>query len=97
MTLWTVDHQAPLFMGFSRQDYRSELSCPPPGDLPNPEIKPRSATLQADSSYHLSHQLTVSKSEVPLIPFSDLINLLEQLTEFRETIYLLDYQFIIKR
>ena len=34
VTLWTVAHQAPLSMGFSRQEYWSELSCPPPGDLP---------------------------------------------------------------
>ena len=32
--------QAPLFMGFSRQGYWSELSCHPPGDLPNPRIEP---------------------------------------------------------
>ena len=36
-------------MGFSRQEYQSGLPCPPPGDLPNPGIKPRSPTLQADS------------------------------------------------
>ena len=35
-TLWTVAHQAPLSMGFSRQEYWSGLPCPPPGDLPNP-------------------------------------------------------------
>ena len=40
-TLWTVACQAPLFMGFSRQDW-SGLLCPPPGDLPNPGIKPAS-------------------------------------------------------
>ena len=34
----TVDHQAPLFMGFSRQEYWSGLPCPPPEDLPN--LKP---------------------------------------------------------
>ena len=39
MTLWTVDHQAPLSMGFSRKEYWSELPCLPPGDLPNPGIK----------------------------------------------------------
>ena len=33
-TPWTIALQAPLSMGFSRQDYWSELSCPPPGDLP---------------------------------------------------------------
>ena len=37
--LWTVAHQAPLSMGFSRQEYWSGLPCPPPGDLPNPEIE----------------------------------------------------------
>ena len=39
-TLWTVDHQAPLSMGLSRQEYWSGLPCPPPEDLPDPEIKP---------------------------------------------------------
>ena len=41
-TPWTVAHQAPLSMGFSRQEYWSGLPFPSPGDLPNPEIKPRS-------------------------------------------------------
>ena len=40
--LWTVSHQAPLSMGFSRQEYWSGLPCPPPGDLPNPGLKPTS-------------------------------------------------------
>ena len=35
--------------GFSRKEYSSGLPCPPPGDLPNPGIKPRSPTLQTDS------------------------------------------------
>ena len=38
-TPWSVAHQAPLSMGFPRQEYWSELSCPPPGDLPNLRIK----------------------------------------------------------
>ena len=41
-TLWTVAHQAPLSMGFSRQKYWSGLPCPLLGDLPNPGIEPRS-------------------------------------------------------
>ena len=41
-TLWTVTHQAPLSMGFSRQEYGSGLSSPPPGDLPSPGIQPTS-------------------------------------------------------
>ena len=35
-----VAHPAPLSKGFSRQEYQSGLSCPPPGDLPNLRIKP---------------------------------------------------------
>ena len=48
-TPWTVAHQAPLSMGFSRQEYWSGLPFPSPGNLPNPRIKPRSPTLQADT------------------------------------------------
>ena len=36
-------------MGFSRQEYWSGLPCPPPGDLPDPGIEPRSPTLEADA------------------------------------------------
>jgi len=46
---WTVACQAPLSMKFSRQEYWYGLPCPPPGDLPNPGIKPKSPALQADS------------------------------------------------
>ena len=49
VTHWPVAHRAPLSMGFSRQEYWSELPCPPPGDLPKPGIESRSPTLQADS------------------------------------------------
>ena len=41
-TPWTVAHQAPLSMGFSRQEYWGALPFPPPGDLPYPGIKPSS-------------------------------------------------------
>ena len=40
MTPWTVARQAPLSMGYSRQEYWSGLPCPPPEDLPNPWIEP---------------------------------------------------------
>ena len=46
---WTVAHQAPPSMGFSRQEYWSGLPFPSPGDLPDPGIEPRSPALQADS------------------------------------------------
>ena len=41
-TTWTVSRQAPLSMGFSRQEYCSGLPCPPPGDLPDSGIEPTS-------------------------------------------------------
>ena len=43
-TLWAVVHQTPLSMGFSSQQYWSGLPSPPPGDLPDPRIKPTSLT-----------------------------------------------------
>ena len=43
-TLWTATHQAPLSMGFSRQEHWSGLPCPPPGDLPDPWVEPGSLT-----------------------------------------------------
>ena len=48
-TPWTVGHQAPLSMGFSRQEYWSGLPFPSPGDLPNPGIEPGSSASQADA------------------------------------------------
>ena len=48
-TPWTVAHQAPPSMGFSRQEYWSELPFPSPADLPNPGIEPRSPALQVDA------------------------------------------------
>ena len=47
VTSWTVAHQAPLSMGFSRQEYWSGLPCPPPGYLPDPGIEPVSLTSPA--------------------------------------------------
>ena len=52
--LGTVAYQAPLSMGFSRQEYWSGLPFPSPRNLPNPGIEPRSPALQ--TLYHLSHQ-----------------------------------------
>ena len=48
MNPWTVACQAPLSMGFSRQDYWSGLPCPPPEDLPHPGIEPASITSLLD-------------------------------------------------
>ena len=55
VTPWTGAHQAPLSVGFPRQQYWSGLPFPSPGDLPDPGIEPMSSALQADS-LPLSHQ-----------------------------------------
>ena len=63
-TLWTVVRQAPLSMGFSRQEYWSGFPFPPPRDLSDPGIEPVSSAspaLQADC-LPLSHQGNPSKS-----------------------------------
>ena len=49
VTPWTLVHQAPLSMGFSRQEYWSRVPFPIPGNLPVPEIEPESPVLQAES------------------------------------------------
>ena len=48
-TPWTVAYQAPQSVEFSRREYWSGLPFPSPGDLPDPGIKPRSPSLQADA------------------------------------------------
>ena len=66
-TPWTVAYQAPTSMWFSRQEYWSRLPFPPPGDLPNPGIKPKSPvsrTLQAYILYHLSHPESPLKENI---------------------------------
>ena len=67
VTLWTAAHQAPLSMGFSRQESWSGLPFPSPGDLPDPEIEPEStesSALQADS-LPLSHRESPLKEQNP--------------------------------
>ena len=61
-TPWIVAHQAPLSMGFPRQEYWNGLPFSSPGDLPDPGIKPQSSALQADS-LPLSHQRRKIKQE----------------------------------
>ena len=64
VTLWSVAHQAPLSMGFSRQECWSGFPCPPPGGLPDPgidhlciytHISPPPEPPAAPSSSHLDH------------------------------------------
>ena len=62
-TLWTVAHQAPLSMGFSRQEYWNGLPFPSPGDLPNPVIKPWSLELQTNDQSSLDTDLIRKESD----------------------------------
>ena len=48
-TTWIIAQQAPLSMGFAKQEYWSGLPFPSAGELPNPGIEPRSPALQVDS------------------------------------------------
>ena len=60
-TPWTIAHQAPLSMGFSRQKYRSGLPFPPPGDTPSTGFKPASPELAGGflTTEHLGSPLSV--------------------------------------
>ena len=61
---WTIAHQAPLSMGFSRQEYCSGLPYPSPGDLPDPESKPTSPEL-AGGIFFLN-QFTIWETPKPI-------------------------------
>ena len=54
VTPWTIAHQAPLSMEFSRQEYWSGYLFSSPGDLPNPGIEPGSPEFQANDISHYS-------------------------------------------
>ena len=66
-TPWTVAYQAPLSMGFSRQEYWSGLSFPSPGNLPDPRIEFGSPALQTDAL--LSEPLLFSSSWAEFVFF----------------------------
>ena len=62
VTRYTMAHQAPLSMGFSRQEYWSGLSFPSPGDLPDPEIETGSPALQAESFFFFAGRFFMAVS-----------------------------------
>ena len=66
-TPWTVVYQAPLSMLFSRQEYWSGLPFPSPRDLPDPGIKPRSPTLQADALTYAAAAAAKSLQSCPTL------------------------------
>ena len=63
VTLWTIAGQTPLSTEFSRQEYWSDLPCPPPGDLPNAGIKHTSVMSPALASGFFT-------TELPREPFT---------------------------
>ena len=63
-TPWTVAHQAPRSVGFSRQEYWSGLPYPSPGDLHHPGIGPRALTFPAVAGFTTS---AITKSSLPSI------------------------------
>ena len=60
-TLWAVAYQAPLSMGFSRQEYWGGLSCPLPRDLPSPGIEPMSLIPPALAGMFFTNSATLEK------------------------------------
>ena len=69
VTSWTVTHQVPLSVGFSRQEYWSGLSFPSSGSLPNPGFELRSPTSQVESLLAEStgkHTKTGSRQDLAL-------------------------------
>ena len=95
VTPWTVAHQAPPSMEFSRQEYWSGLPFPSPGDLPDPGIDPKSPALQVDS-------LTAEPQEKPKNTGVDSLSILQRifltqelnwgLLHCRRILYQLSYQ-----
>ena len=68
-TPWIIAHQAPLSMGFSRQEHWSGLPCPSPGDLPDPGIEPVSLMSSALAGMFFTTSATVGM-KVLLWPYS---------------------------
>ena len=66
-TAWTVAHQVPLSMGFSRQEYWSGLPCPPPGDLPDPGIEPTSLMFPALAGRFFTTSATLKVPKMSLL------------------------------
>ena len=69
VTPWTAAYQAPLSMGFSRQESWSGLPCPPPGDLPDPGIEPVSLLSPALADGFLTTRASWKVWEAPKLFF----------------------------
>ena len=88
VTLWSIAHQAPLSMGFSRQEYWIGLPFPSPGDLPNPGTEPGSPALQADSlPSELQGSPTVRYCQISLHRDCTNLNLFQQYKKVRASLF----------
>ena len=67
VNLWTVTHQVPLSMGFSRQEYWSGLPCPPLGDLPNSGTEPKSLIFPALEGRFVTTSTAWDAQHIPLL------------------------------
>ena len=67
VNLWTVTHQVPLSIGFSRQEYWSGLPCPPLGDLPNSGTEPKSLIFPALEGRFVTTSTAWDAQHIPLL------------------------------
>ena len=74
-TPWTGAHQAPLSMGFPRQEYQSGLPFPSPGELPDPGIEPTSPALQAESLPVEPHRKPNLINYVHTVPYNAMLKM----------------------
>ena len=86
-TLWTVTFQAPLSIGFSRQEYWSGLPCPPPGDLPHPGIEPVSLMSPALKGGFFTTSATWKSWAVELLITNLMLICIKVLLERTRTVY----------
>ena len=69
---WTIAHQAPLSMGFSRQEYWSGMPSPSPGDLPDPGVVPKSLVSPALAGRFFTASIAWNTVASPKMCFLDL-------------------------
>ena len=86
VALWTIAHQAPLSMRFSRQEHWSGLSCIPPGDLPDPGMEPMSLTSPAlsGSIAIFPNIITPSSTRFDVKYFESLLEFVKDLCTFHQ-------------
>ena len=73
-TLWTVAHQAPLSVGFSRQEFWNGLPSPPPGDHPTPGIEPTSLIFPILAGSFFATRATWEAPPLGLVSLLDYLN-----------------------